>query len=109
LDQKNKLSNLAGYVFSGKPLITPEPRIGKFQNWVEMKVNYPTDKGNTSEDFSDNFHNIENFVQVDHSEKIMKNRLIFSKLSKWTKLKTYRCQIIVLRFQENLTTTRFRI
>jgi hypothetical protein len=83
LDQKNKFSNLAGYtplkyVFSGKPLITPEPRIEKFQKLVEMKVNYPTDKGNTSEDFSNNFHNIENFVQVDHSEKIMKNRLIFS-------------------------------
>jgi hypothetical protein len=29
-------------------------------------------------DFSDNFHNIKNFVQVDHIEKIMKSRLIFS-------------------------------
>jgi hypothetical protein len=75
LDQKNNFSNLAGYtplkyVFSRKPLITPEPRIGKFQKLVEMKVNYPTDKGNTSEDFSDSFYNIENLVQVDHSEKI---------------------------------------
>jgi hypothetical protein len=29
---------------------------------MEMKVNYPNDKENTSEDSSDNFHNIENFV-----------------------------------------------
>jgi hypothetical protein len=43
-----------------------------------MKVNYPTNKENTLEDFSDNFHNIEKFVQVDHSKKIMKKRLIFS-------------------------------
>jgi hypothetical protein len=66
------------YVISGKPRIAAEPEVGKFQNWAEMKVNYHTDKENTSEDFSDNFHNIESFVQVDHSEKIMKNRLIFS-------------------------------
>jgi hypothetical protein len=76
-------SNLAGstplkYVFSGKPLIDLEPEVGKFQNWVEMKVNYPTNKENTLEEFSDNFHNIEKFVQVDHSKKIMKKRLIFS-------------------------------
>ncbi len=43
-----------------------EPRIGKFQNWAKIKVNYPTDKENTQMDFSDNFHNIQNFVQVDH-------------------------------------------
>jgi hypothetical protein len=61
-----------------KSLITPEPRIGKFQNWAEMKANYPTNNKNTQMDFSDNFHNIKNFVQVDHIEKIMKNRLIFS-------------------------------
>ncbi len=29
-------------------------------------------------DFSDNFHNIKNFVQVDHFQNIMKSRLIFS-------------------------------
>ncbi len=29
-------------------------------------------------DFSDNFRNIKNFVQVDHIEKIMKSRLNFS-------------------------------
>jgi hypothetical protein len=58
------------YVISGKPLIAPEPKVGKFQNWVEMKVNYPTDKKNTTEDFSNNFHNIKNFVQADHLEKI---------------------------------------
>jgi hypothetical protein len=82
LEQKNKFSNLAGYtplkyVISGKPLITPEPRIGKFQTWVKMKISYPTDKKNTPEDFSNNFRNIENFVQVDHSKKMTKNRYIF--------------------------------
>ncbi len=41
-----------------------------------MKVNYPTDKKNTHKDFSDNFHNIENFVQVEHLKKSLKNRLI---------------------------------
>jgi hypothetical protein len=40
-----------------------------------MKVNYPTNKENTPEDFSNNFRNIKNFVQVDHP-KMMKNRLI---------------------------------
>jgi hypothetical protein len=44
---KNKFPNLAGYtplkyVISGKPLITPEPEVEKFQNWAEMKANYPT-------------------------------------------------------------------
>jgi hypothetical protein len=34
-----------------------------------MEANYPTDMKNTPDDFSDNFHNIEKFVQVDHSEK----------------------------------------
>ncbi len=29
------------YLITGKPLITPEPQIGKFQNWVEMKANWP--------------------------------------------------------------------
>ncbi len=29
-------------------------------------------------DFFDHFHNIKNFVQVDHFENIMKNRLISS-------------------------------
>jgi hypothetical protein len=29
-------------------------------------------------DFSDNFHNIKNFVQVDYFENIQKNRSIFS-------------------------------
>jgi hypothetical protein len=42
-----------------------------------MKVNYPTDKENTRMDFSDNFHNIKNFVQVDHLEKNIKNPLNF--------------------------------
>jgi hypothetical protein len=61
-----------------KPLITPKPQIGKFQNWVEMKVNYLTDNKNTPMDFSDNFHNMKKFVQFDHIEKIMKNRINFS-------------------------------
>jgi hypothetical protein len=43
-----------------------------------MKANYPTNKENTQMDFSDNFHNIKNFVQVDHCENISKNLLIFS-------------------------------
>ncbi len=42
-----------------------------------MKVNYPTNKINTQIYFSDNFHNIKNFVQVDHSEKKLKTRPIF--------------------------------
>jgi hypothetical protein len=66
------------YVFSGKPLIAPEPEVGKFQNWVEMKVNNPTNKKNTHKDFSDNFHSIENFVQVEHLKESLKNRLFFS-------------------------------
>jgi hypothetical protein len=60
------------------------------------------------------------FVQVDLSEKIMKNRLIPSvclskkppvagKLSRWAKSNTYRCQTTVSKFHENPTTTRFRI
>jgi hypothetical protein len=52
--------------------------IGKFQNWVEMKVKYPKNKRNTQMDFSDNFHNIKNFVQVDHFEKNSKNLVISS-------------------------------
>jgi hypothetical protein len=61
-----------------KPLITPKPRIGKFQNWAEIKVNYPTNNKKIQMDFSDNFCNIKKFVQVDHIEKIMKNRPNFS-------------------------------
>jgi hypothetical protein len=76
-NRKNKFSGLAGYtplkyVISGKPLITPEPEVGKFQNWAERKVNYPTNNKITPEDFSDNFHNIKKFVQVDHLGKITK-------------------------------------
>jgi hypothetical protein len=37
-----------------------------------MKVNYPINKRNTQLDFSDNFHNIKNFVQVDHFVVILK-------------------------------------
>jgi hypothetical protein len=65
-------------MFSEKSLITPEPRIGKFQICAEMKGNkLITNKENTRMDFSDNFHNIKNFVQVDHFEKILKIPLIF--------------------------------
>jgi hypothetical protein len=75
-------SDLAGYIprkfqFSGKPLIVLEPKIGKFQNWAEMKDNYPTDNKVTSKDFSDNFHNIKNSVQVDHIEKTRKTVSFF--------------------------------
>jgi hypothetical protein len=61
--KKNKFSNLAGYtplkyVFSEKLLITRKPEVGKFENWMELKDNYPTNRKNTHRDFSDNFHNI---------------------------------------------------
>ncbi len=65
------------YVISGKQLIAPEPEVEKFQNWPEMKVNYPTNKENIPEDFSDNFRDIKNIVQVDHFKKFTKNRLSF--------------------------------
>jgi hypothetical protein len=55
--------------------MTSETRIEKFQNWVEIKVNYPTNKENTPKDLSGNFRNMKSFVQVDHLEKITKNRL----------------------------------
>jgi hypothetical protein len=42
-----------------------------------MKVNYPTDKENTQKEFFDTKSCIEKIVQFDHSEKFMKNRLIF--------------------------------
>jgi hypothetical protein len=71
------------YVISGKPLIAPEPEVGKFQNWAEMKVNYHTDKENIPEDISDKFRNIKNFVQVDHFKKYMKNSLIFAIFRSW--------------------------
>jgi hypothetical protein len=57
---------------------SPETEVGKFQNWAEMKVNDPTNKKNTHKDFSDHFHNIENFVQVEHLKESLKNRLFFS-------------------------------
>ncbi len=68
-------------MFSGKSLLTPEPRIGKFQICAEMKVNYPTNKENTRMDFSDNFHNIKYFVQVDHIEKNIKISFNFSRFT----------------------------
>jgi hypothetical protein len=58
--------------------ISQDPLIGKFWNCSEMKVNYSTNKRNIIMDFSDNFHNTKNFVQVDHFENILKNRSIFS-------------------------------
>jgi hypothetical protein len=80
--KKNKFSNLARYtslkyVISGKSLITPAPRIEKFQKWVEIKVNFSTNKEDTLEHFSNNFHSIKSFVQVDHLEKIMKTVSFF--------------------------------
>jgi hypothetical protein len=52
---------------------------------VEMKVNYPNNKKNTQMDFSDNFHNIKNLVQVDHhfflgAIRTMDEKLIFPAL-----------------------------
>ncbi len=75
-----------------------------------MKVNYPTNMENNHTDFSDHFHNIKNFVQVDRRFKISKNRFIFPclrprkilvdrKFFQVAKLNTYKCQIIVLKFQ----------
>jgi hypothetical protein len=103
-----------------KSPISQHPLIGKFQNWVEMKVNYPTNKRNTQMDFSDNFHNIKNFVKVDHLENILKTDLFFlfiapentpvvGKIFQLAKMYAYRCQIIVLKFQQNQTNTRFTI
>ena len=99
------------YQICGKPLITFEPPIGKFQNWVEMKVIYPTNKKNTHRDFSDNFHNIKNFVQVDRIDflKIIHNEKqpdfsFFSAVEKppavgkffqMAKVNPHICQIIV--------------
>jgi hypothetical protein len=60
-----------------KSPISQHSLIGKFQNWVEMKVNYPTNMENSHTDFSDHFHNIKNFVQVDRRFEISKNRFIF--------------------------------
>jgi hypothetical protein len=88
-----------------KSPITQHPQIGKFQKWTEMKVNYPTNKENTQMDFSDNFYNIQNFVQVEHIEKIMKN-LIFSlhrsqkpplvgNIFQLAEMNVNKCQIIV--------------
>ncbi len=66
------------YEIFRKPLISSEPRIGKIQICAEMKVNYPTNKENIRMDFSDNFHNIKNFVQVDNLvRKILIIPLIF--------------------------------
>jgi hypothetical protein len=61
------------YLICGKPLITSEPRIRKFQILAEMILNYHTNKKNTHRDFPDNFYNIKNFVQVGRIEKIINN------------------------------------
>jgi hypothetical protein len=70
-----------------------------------MKVNYPTNKKNTHKDFSDNFHNIENFVQVDHLKESLKAASflllitpeeppVAGKIFQVAKMNSYRCQII---------------
>ncbi len=75
-----------------------------------MKVIYPTNMKNTHKDFSDHFHNIKNFVQVDRRFQISKNRFIFPflrsrkilgdrKIFQVAKINTYKCQIIMLKFQ----------
>jgi hypothetical protein len=51
-------------------------------------------------DFSDDFHRIEKFVQVETAGG-RKNLL--------AKLNKYKCQITVLNIQSNRTTARFRI
>jgi hypothetical protein len=63
-----------------------------------MKVNDPTNKKNTHKDFSDHFHNIENFVQVEHLKEnfekplhffvfpLHENRRKSEKFPKWQKL-----------------------
>ncbi len=66
--------------FARKPMffkspISQDSLIG-FQNRAEMKVNYPNNERITQMDFSDNFHNIKNFV--DHFENISKNLVISS-------------------------------
>jgi hypothetical protein len=80
-----------------KSPITQHPQIGKFQKWTEMKVNYPTNEENIQMDFSDNFHNIKKFVQLDHFKKkneklpnfffmpLPKNRRWSEKISIWQK------------------------
>ncbi len=55
-----------------------DQRFGVVSQGLEMKVNYPNNKRNTQVDFSENFHNIKNFVQVDHFENISKNLVISS-------------------------------
>jgi hypothetical protein len=78
---------------------------------VEMKVNYPNNKRNTQFDFFDNYHNIKNFVQVDHFEKKLKTAPFFlftapekppvaEKKFQVGKVRAYKCQIIVLKFQQ---------
>jgi hypothetical protein len=57
-----------------KPPISQHSLIGKFQKWVEMKFNYPTNMENSHTDSFDHFHNIKNFVQVDRRFEISKNR-----------------------------------
>ncbi len=65
---------------------------------------------NTHTDFSDDFHNIKNFVQVDRRFKISKAALFFrffavekssviGKFFQVAKINTYKCQIIMLKFQ----------
>jgi hypothetical protein len=75
-----------------------------------MKVNYPTNMENSHTDFSDHFHNIKNFLQVDRRFKISKNRYIFPclrlrkilgdrKFFQVAKMNVNKCQNIVLKFQ----------
>jgi hypothetical protein len=78
--------------------------VGKFQKLVEMKVYYPSNKKNTLKNYSKRFRKIENFVQVDHLVKVMKNSSIFPifcsrktaddrKIFHVAKKNTYKCQI----------------
>ncbi len=76
-----------------------------------MKDIYPTNKKNTHRGFSDNFHNIKNFVQVGRIEFFLffvtKKRIIFplfvalekpfvvGKIFQMAKINAHLCQIIV--------------
>jgi hypothetical protein len=75
-----------------------------------MKVNYPTNMENSHTDFSDNFHNIKISYKLTDVSKFRKTALFFrffalekssviGKFFQVAKINTYKCQIIVLKFQ----------
>jgi hypothetical protein len=77
---------------------------GKFYFFQKRKkkraVFIKREKENTP-DFSDNIHNIKKFVQVDLSEKITKNRLIFP-VSRSRKMRVLHFYLLLTRsFRKN--------